>query len=299
MKLIFVGCGSAFTTEEYFQSNAIVQAASGKRLLIDCGSDIRFALGKLGLDARNIDAAYISHLHADHIGGMEYLAFVRYFTKKPGESRPLLFCVPELMKELWEHSLCGGLESLEEKVMNITDYFECHPVPINSGFFWEGLSFTPVQTVHIMSGFKITHSYGLMIQQCANMINRPPSVRAEIIPIGVIRRFEDQSEGKGLEASESTFVVSGPRIFFTTDTQFCPNQITKFYQSASLIFHDTETAPYYSKVHAHYDDLKTLPADVKKKMWLYHYQPKPTQDPKADGFLGFVQRGQEFDFPTV
>lgn len=292
MKLIFVGCGSAFTTEEYFQSNAIVQAASGKRLLIDCGSDIRFALGKLGLDARNIDAVYVSHLHADHIGGMEYLAFVRYFTKKPGESRPLLFCVPELMKELWEHSLCGGLESLEEKVMNITDYFECHPVPINSSFIWEGILFTPVQTVHIMSGFKITHSYGLMIQQCKHR-----GKNAGIVDQNDIPRVDISLTLKELREAECA--VFGPRIFFTTDTQFCPNQITKFYQSASLIFHDTETAPYYSKVHAHYDDLKTLPADVKKKMWLYHYQPKPTQDPKADGFLGFVQRGQEFDFPTV
>ena len=290
MKLTFAGCGSAFTTEEYFQSNAIVQAASGKRLLIDCGSDIRFALGKLGLDARNIDAAYISHLHADHIGGMEYLAFVRYFTKKPGDPRPLLFCVPELMKELWEHSLCGGLESLEEKVMNITDYFECHPVPINSSFIWEGILFTPVQTVHIMSGFKITHSYGLMIQQCKHRGRSPCIVDQNDFP-----RYPLSSK----ELFEAECAVISPRIFFTTDTQFCPNQITKFYQSADLIFHDTETAPYYSKVHAHYDDLKTLHPDIKKKMWLYHYQPKPPQDPKADGFLGFVQRGQEFDFPIA
>jgi ribonuclease BN (tRNA processing enzyme) len=274
MKIIFAGCGSAFTTEEYYQSNAIVQSDSGKRLLIDCGSDIRFSLGKLGLDARNIDAVYVSHLHADHIGGMEYLAFVRYFTKKTDEPRPILFCVPELMKELWENSLRGGLESLEAKVMNITDYFECQPVPINSSFEWEGILFTPVQTVHIMSGYKITNSYGLMIQHCQS---NPAKHRCEIIPAGMPSK------------------TSGERVFFTTDTQFCPNQITKFYQLADVIFHDCETAPYYSKVHAHYDDLKTLASGIKSKMWLYHYQPSPKQDAKADGFLGFVTRGQEFE----
>jgi ribonuclease BN (tRNA processing enzyme) len=292
MKIIFAGCGSAFTTEEYYQSNAIVQSDSGKRLLIDCGSDIRFSLGKLGLDARNIDAVYVSHLHADHIGGMEYLAFVRYFTKKPSDPRPMLFCVPELMKELWENSLRGGLESLEEKVMNITDYFECHPVPINSSFIWEGVLFTPVQTVHIMSGFKITHSYGLMIQQCKHR----DGINVGIIEQSDIAHVADFPISAAYKADCKAF---GPRVFFTTDTQFCPNQITKFYQSASTIFHDCETAPYFSKVHAHYNDLKTLPPEIKKKMWLYHYQPNPPQDPKADGFLGFVKRGQEIEFEEL
>jgi ribonuclease BN (tRNA processing enzyme) len=274
MKIIFAGCGSAFTTEEYYQSNAIVQAPSGKRLLIDCGSDIRFSLGKLGLSAKDIDAVYVSHLHADHIGGMEYMAFVRYFTKKPDEPRPLLFCVPELMKDLWETSLRGGLESIETKVMNITDYFECQPVPINSSFIWEDILFTPVQTVHIMSGYKITNSYGLMIKHCQPNVT---PIRSKVVS------FEENVK------------TTGRMAFFTTDTQFCPNQITKFYDMADVIFHDCETAPYFSKVHAHYNDLKTLDVRHKRKMWLYHYQPSPPQDPKADGFLGFVTRGQEFE----
>jgi ribonuclease BN (tRNA processing enzyme) len=164
------------------------------------------------------------------------------------------------------------------------------PVPINDSFYWEDIIFTPVQTVHIMSGYKITNSYGLMIQKCKEI---RWGLRAG--PISIPKA--------GIQVDPSTLngpayqVVSGvgPKVFFTTDTQFCPNQITKFYNSASTIFHDCETAPYYSKVHAHYDDLKTLPPDVKKKMWLYHYQPNPKQDAKADGFLGFVTRGQEFE----
>lgn len=90
-------------------------------------------------------------------------------------------------------------------------------------------------------------------------------------------------------------LVSGKKkIFITTDTQFCPNQIKKFYDMSDIIFHDCETAPYYSGVHAHYDDLKTLEAEIKNRIYLCHYNPNPEQNPQNDGFMGFVSKGEEF-----
>ncbi len=46
----------------------------------------------------------------------------------------------------------------------------------------------------------------------------------------------------------------------------------------------------------HYDELKTLGDDLKGRMWLYDYQDGEKPDCKADGFLGWVQQGQVFDF---
>lgn len=253
-KIQFIGVGSAFTTREYYQSNALVIAGSGKKLLIDCGTHAQFALEELGINngnlGREIDGVYISHLHADHIGSLEWLALVTYFN--PGFQRPKLFGIQSLMSDLWNKSLRGGLETLEGKIANLTDYFECHPVRINNSFVWENIKFTPVQTVHVVSGMQIQHSYGLMIQE----------------------------------------VGSVKRVFLTTDTQFAPYQMRKFYDQADLILHDCETAPFKSGVHAHYDDLNGLPAPVKAKMWLYHYQPKPQQDAEKDGFLGFLRKAQ-------
>jgi hypothetical protein len=37
-----------------------------------------------------------------------------------------------------------------------------------------------------------------------------------------------------------------------------------------------------------------LNADIKAKMWLYHYA-KPVDSYKEDGFAGFVSKGQEFE----
>lgn len=82
----------------------------------------------------------------------------------------------------------------------------------------------------------------------------------------------------------------------TTDTQFSPEQIKNFYDMADLIFHDCETGEFESGVHAHYNQLKTLPEKFTKKMWLYHYQDGELPDAKADRFLGFVKIGQVFDY---
>lgn len=254
----FIGVGSAFTTRDYYQSNALVIADSGNKLLIDCGSQAQFALEEIGIHNGNvgkeIDGVYISHLHADHVGSMEWLALVTYFN--PASKRPKLFGIRNILSELWSKTLRGGLETLEGKMANLTDFFEVHPVAINKSFAWENLLFTPVQTVHVVSGMKIQHSYGLIIQ-------------------------EKGKTGK---------------IFFSTDMQFAPYQMRKMYGTVETIFHDCETSPFKSGVHAHYDDLKNLPTEIKEKMWLYHYQPNPPQKPAEDGFQGFVVKGQEFDF---
>lgn len=91
MKIKFLGVGPAFTTAEHYQSNMLITAGSGKRILIDCGSDIRFSLREAGIQfryfGREIDAIYVSHLHADHIGGLEAAALVSFFdveSPKPG-----------------------------------------------------------------------------------------------------------------------------------------------------------------------------------------------------------------------
>ena len=92
------------------------------------------------------------------------------------------------------------------------------------------------------------------------------------------------------------FEYNGKRIFFTSDTQYTPDNLSVFYEQADIIFHDCETSITPSGVHAHYTQLVTLPLHLKKKLWLYHYAPGPRSDAVKDGFLGFVARGQVFTF---
>lgn len=259
MKIKFIGVGSAFTTPEYYQSNMLIVARSGKKMLVDCGSDARFALSECNIHNRNlgeeIDAIYISHLHADHIGGMEWLAFNTYFC--PKRVKPKLFIEEKLMHDMWNHSLKGGLGRIEGKEMHLSDYFDCRPMTNSDTFLWEGIRFTLVKMPHVVTDEKSHCSFGLLINEAE---------------------------------------YDGPTVFITMDTQFRPDLVSEVAENVLVIFHDCETSPFKSIIHTHYDDLCTLPAGVKKKMWLYHYQPDPDCQPETDGFRGFVVKGQEFDF---
>ena len=176
MKLKFIGVGSAFTTSDYYQSNLLITASNGKNLLVDCGTDIRFSLNEsCGITEVNlcnkIDAVYISHLHSDHIGGMEWMAFQTYFN--PNHKRPQLFMEQTLMHELWDNSLVAGLGCIEGKCMHLTDYFTCRTLAGNGSFTWEGICFQLVRMPHICAGYKNFYSYGLIIN---DLVNNSPAV---------------------------------------------------------------------------------------------------------------------------
>lgn len=251
MKIQFIGVGSAFTLTNY-QSNLLVISDSGKKLLVDCGSDARFALQELGLTHRDIDSLYISHLHADHVGGLEWLGFATKFD--PQCPNPHLYISRYLKNELWHNVLSGGMLSLQGEVADLDTYFEVHSIPKNGNFVWEGVEFQLIQTVHIMDGFSIVPSFGLI------------------------------------------FTIHNIRSFLTTDTQFAPEQLKDFYGMADIIFQDCETSPFESGVHPNYNKLKTLPEKFKRKMWLYHYHDGDLPNAGSDGFLGFVTKGQVFDY---
>lgn len=257
MKLIFLGSGSAFTIgADNFQSNMLLVSEQGNKLLIDCGSDIRFSLHAVGLSYLDITDIYISHLHADHVGGLEYVGFSTKFDSKC--NKPNLHLSKELAGQLWENTLSGGMRSIEGDIADLDTFFEVHKIEHKGYFTWEGTQFNLVKATHVNNGYFIMPSYGLF------------------------------------------FEVDGIKVFLTTDTQLCLNELGEFYKQADIIFHDCGTSEFSSgKIHAHYNELLTLPKKIRKKMWLYHYQPGPLPDAKKDGFCGFVKRGQTFELSDL
>ena len=70
--LTVLGSGDAFGSAGRNQSGYLVQA--GKLLLLlDCGVTTPAALQKAGVDPAEVDFILLSHLHADHLGGVPIL----------------------------------------------------------------------------------------------------------------------------------------------------------------------------------------------------------------------------------
>ena len=253
VKLIFLGSGSAFTVGNgNFQSNMLLVNNQEEKLLIDCGSDIRFSLYKEGFAHSDITNIFISHLHSDHVGGLEYIGLTTKFD--PNCQKPNLFLSKDIASEIWVNTLSGGMSAVEGDIYDINDYFVVHKIDRYHSFSWSGIEFYLIPVIHVNTNFYIWPTYGLFFQ------------------------------------------VSGLKIWITADTKFNFESMQKYYLDADIIFHDCETSRFPTPVHARYPQLLTLPDAIRSKIWLYGYHPGSLPEAEKDGFLGFVKRGQVFEF---
>jgi ribonuclease BN (tRNA processing enzyme) len=153
-----------------------------------------------------------------------------------------LFGSGEVLRKSWNNSWKGGMESVQGKLLSLDSFFDVNMIRPNGKFIWEDIEAKIVQSIHIMNGYSVVPCYGLIT--------------------------EDPETNK--------------KVYFTTDTQFCPSSIMDFYKSVDLIIQDCETTTFKSGVHANYSELRTLPDDIKKKMMLVHYQDNVLDTSKGE-----------------
>jgi ribonuclease BN (tRNA processing enzyme) len=167
VKLLFLGASAAFCLgENHFQSNMLIESDSGQKLLIDCGNDVRRSLHAQGYQHSDINAVYISHLHCDHTGGLEWLGFTKRFFDF---QKPALYISDDLTNLLWDTVLSGGMSSLESEQASLSTYFDIQKIQNNS-FVWEEYKFELIKTIHYISNNVIMPSYGLFISNDSHKI---------------------------------------------------------------------------------------------------------------------------------
>ncbi|MEV5276091.1 MULTISPECIES: MBL fold metallo-hydrolase [unclassified Streptomyces] len=93
MKLTVVGCSGSFPSAESACSSYLVEA-DGFRLLLDMGNG---ALGELQrhIGLYDLDAIFLSHLHADHCIDMCGYFVARYYRHEGGRCAPMPVYAPE------------------------------------------------------------------------------------------------------------------------------------------------------------------------------------------------------------
>ncbi|HMV76370.1 MAG TPA: MBL fold metallo-hydrolase [Leptospiraceae bacterium] len=250
------------------------------RLIVDFGGDVRHSLKGFGLNFNQIDGYYVSHPHADHIGGVEGIALMTFFNpaysqkklewlngefiadkivgkaqegqgryKVPDFAKPDLFGHRDVLQELWQAARPGLRTIQGVREIYLDTYFDVHiMIPNRSYIMEDGLKKWSIYTmlsVHIVAGDDIMPSYGLILE-------------------------------------------SDKMILMPTDTQFMtPPQLKTHYKRADIVYQDCETSPFPSGVHPHINELKKLPQEYRSKMLLYHYDEPPVVE--EGEFLGTLK----------
>lgn len=256
MKITFLGVNGALEGGKgKYNSNMLVETDKGKTLLVDAGSDLPHSLEAAGRKIEEIDAVYISHLHADHCGGLEWLGYLTYF--HPELKKLPLYIHPDFEEPLWENSLKAGMEEIHGRTMTLKDYFEVKKLkPGKVNFKIDELKFGLLRMPHVEDK---VYSYGLLIEN---------------------------------DKEKRVFITTDTSGKYDALTNLA---VTAQFIVSDYIFHDCTigyTTPVHASYD---DLKMLLPSTVKAKTWLYHYSSnveKPNY--KADGFAGFVETGQVF-----
>src|ERR1700688_1020123 len=71
MRVQVLGSGDAFGSGGRLNTCFMVHRGTSS-FLIDCGASVMIAIRRFGIDPNQIGAIFLTHLHADHFGGLPF-----------------------------------------------------------------------------------------------------------------------------------------------------------------------------------------------------------------------------------
>lgn len=137
--VIALGVGDTFS--EVHHPTSLLLIAEGFHLAIDCPDMYRRVLrdaslrGAGPLSITDIDDVLLTHVHGDHMNGLEGFGFFKHFAE---HKQVRLHTTPEVREGLWERRLESSMGRLWNgegfTTMEFDDYFDAHLLG------WEGVN---------------------------------------------------------------------------------------------------------------------------------------------------------------
>lgn len=153
----FLGVGNAFA-HELGNSGCVLECGDVPRLMVDCGPLALPAFDR-HYEARWPEAVFITHLHMDHIGGLEPLFFRLFLAQidAPIKQPACKLFVPTHLVHTLHIKLAETSHTVAEGGMNWWDVFQL--VPVVSHFWFAGWMFRVFPVRH----FEHNSAFGLCL----------------------------------------------------------------------------------------------------------------------------------------
>lgn len=268
------GAGGAFS-RRYGTTCAELQLPDATRWLIDCGRQAPDQLSHAGVSWHDLTGQIITHVHGDHVFGLEDFAFSRYFFDgerlpaiRNGGPRIALVCHEAVRDEVWE-MFAPVLRYVPDAPTpgggTLESYFD--PIPVSTREAPHANPWDHVQTFH-------TGMLRVLVRETSHVPHKP-STSVELA-------LDDHGSRVAWWSGDSTVDAA---------------LLTELEPRTSVFFHDCTFVDYPGQVHGSFQLLEQLPEQVRIKMVLMHHEDDLERHRTRAEDLGFriALPGDTFD----
>jgi glyoxylase-like metal-dependent hydrolase (beta-lactamase superfamily II) len=211
MKVIPLGVNGAFT--KYYHNNYVFELGE-RKLLVDAGTTLRYSLKEAGYEETDITDVIITHLHSDHVGGLEEFA---QRCKWIHNHKPNLWVRGRMMDELEE--VVG--KGLYTDGLTLDNYFNVYTVECGSRnqFKIDDYTIELIKTDDLHA--KNMKSFGL----CIELPNRKNVLFTSDIAKHEVAAFKDYINNNTVALFHDISLVRNPVHSYIDD-------VAKYYEDA-------------------------------------------------------------------